>query len=361
MDTKIRVLVVDDQSVIRSILTKGLSASPYIEVVASAKDAWEARDRIVELAPDVMTLDLEMPRMNGLEFLKKLMPQHQMPVIMVSSHAKEGQSITLESLEAGAVDFVTKPDGSEGSMEKMIHDLIEKVIAASQVNLKQIESLVKKSPNSTVTSSIRKEVIKPSNTRNKHISLVAIGTSTGGTTALREILTVLPSDMPAIVVVQHMPEGFTKLFADRLSELSHMEVKEAEEGDEILPGRILIAPGGGHLVIKRKGSGYCAGILYTEKANGHRPSVDVLFESIANLPICKSTLGVILTGMGKDGAVGITHMKKNGSITFGQDEASSVIYGMPREAFELGGIDRQISLGRMAYEIVHQVFSNENN
>ncbi len=346
MAKKIRVLIVDDQSVIRSILAKGLSEFPDIEVIGKAADAWEARDLIVEHEPDVVTLDVEMPKMNGLQFLKKLMPQYPLPIIMVSSLTQEGQTTTIEALESGAVDFVAKPDGSDGSMPKMISELYEKIVVASKVDVSGWK-VEKNAPK------IKKPAVKKLNlTSRNHISLIAIGASTGGTTALIEIITSLPQNMPGIVIVQHMPEGFTRMFANRLNTLSELEVKEAEDLEEIKPGKVLIAPGDRHLLVEKSSMGHRVRLSSAEKVTGHRPSVDAMFSSIADLSIARETLGIILTGMGKDGAQGLCKMRERGSKTIGQDAASCVVYGMPREAYLQGGVEKQVSLSQIPEAII---------
>ncbi|MCK6382039.1 MAG: chemotaxis response regulator protein-glutamate methylesterase [Leptospiraceae bacterium] len=346
MSKKIRVLIVDDQAIIRSILSRGLSKSDQIEVIGTASNAYEARDKIVELQPDVLTLDVEMPKMNGVEFLKKLIPQYYIPVVMVSSFTSEGQSITLEALDAGAVDFVTKPLGEEGGMERTINELTEKVIIASKANIK-----------STKTKKIlaKEKKLSQKKISETNVRLIAIGASTGGTNALRDILIELPEGLPPIVIVQHMPEGFTKLFAQRLNLLSALEVVEAKSGDVLKDGVAYVAPGGeSHLAIKEKNKSICVEIFQGEKVSGHRPSVDVLFQSIAETSICKNTIGVILTGMGKDGAYGLKKMFEQGSFTIGQDEKTCVVYGMPREAYLSGAISVQMPLDSIVEELVSQ-------
>ena len=347
MGEKIKVLVVDDQAIIRSILERALNASDDIEVVGKAADAYEARDKIIELRPDVMTLDVEMPKMNGVQFLRKLMPQYPMPVVMVSSHTKEGQQITLEALESGAVDFVPKPDGSEGSMEVTFEELREKVRIASKTNLGKWKRAQK-------ISAERKVIRKPE--RHKKIKdYVVIGASTGGTTALRDIITSLPADFPATVVVQHMPEGFTKLFADRLEQISEVKVKEAVHGDQLKSGHVLVAPGDFQLELEKKGADIFVVLSKKDKMSGHRPSVDMLFRSAADILPPKKTIGVILTGMGKDGAQGMKIMHDKGIFTIGQDKDSCIVYGMPAEAYSIGAVDIQLPLEKIAEGLVSRV------
>ncbi|HNF28529.1 MAG TPA: chemotaxis-specific protein-glutamate methyltransferase CheB, partial [Leptospiraceae bacterium] len=258
-----------------------------------------------------------------------------LPVVIVSSHTYEGRQITLDALDAGAVDFVTKPDGDAGSLNRMISELSEKLTAAAGTDLSRWKK--EKKPNS-VSSDSRRSLSE------KQYSLIAIGASTGGTVALKTILTDLPAEMPGIVVVQHMPEGYTKMFADRLNSYTELEIKEAEDRDIVRNGRVLIAPGDRHMRIVRAGLGYAVSLDRKDKVSGHRPSVDVLFHSISELPVCRKTVGIILTGMGRDGAQGLLEMRKHGARTVGQDEESCVVYGMPREAFLQGAVERQIPL-----------------
>ncbi len=351
MSGKIKVLIVDDQEIIRKILSRGLNSSGEIEVIGTAKDAFEARDKIVELSPDVLTLDVEMPKMNGLEFLKKLMPQYPVPVIMVSSHTLEGKAITLEALDAGAVDFVAKPDGSENGFEKTILELTEKIILASKVNVKRRLKKKELSPSVAFQKSFGKS----------GVSLIAIGASTGGTTAVKEIIEEFSNDMPPIVVVQHMPSGFTKLFAERLDNLCELEVREACEGDKLVSGKVFIAPGDKHVVVTESLRSLYLSLSSKEKVSGHRPSVDVLFQSISELSACSRSIGVILTGMGKDGAAGLKKMMQNGALTIGQDENSSVVYGMPREAFLAGAVLKQASLEAIPNEILFSIQKIQKN
>lgn len=340
MRKKIRVLVVDDQSTVRTILQRGLSADAEIEIVGWANDAYSARDRIVQLEPDVVTLDVEMPRMSGLEFLRRLMPQYPLPVIMVSSLTGNGQSATFEALEAGAVDFVCKPQGGPGDLEAMLEELRSKVKVAAKIDrnkLRKTKSPVKSGNVKNGTTDASKKSLPGS------IDLVAIGASTGGTLAVRELLSQLPEEMPGMIIVQHMPAGFTAMFAENLRRLTHFNVTEAKHGDSIQPGMILIAPGDRHVTVKRKLGMYNVFLSSTEKVQGHRPSVDVLLDSVANEAGSKA-IGVLLTGMGSDGAKGLLRLRASGGRTIGQDEASSVVYGMPRVAFQIGAVEFQRSL-----------------
>ncbi len=332
---KIKVLVVDDSMVYRELLSKGISADPGIEVVATAIDPYDARDKIIEHEPDVMTLDVEMPRMSGIEFLQKLMPQYPLPVIVISSVSER----IFDALNAGAVDFVAKPDMEAGkSIESYINELIIKIKIASTANLSQWRK----------DSTKVKSHAKP-NWKNK---LIAIGASTGGTEAILTILKSLPKDMPGIVIVQHMPPVFTKMYAQRLDNSVALNVKEAQTGDVVQRGCVLIAPGDYHMKVEKSGSNYKIKCLKGEKVNGHCPSVDVLFNSVAHV-VGKNATGVILTGMGYDGAKGLLAMKRNGARTIGQDQYSSVVYGMPKVAYNLGAVEKQATLE----EIPHVIYS----
>ena len=339
---KIRVLVVDDSAVARNILTQGLHKYPFIEIVGSAPDPYVAKDKILQLNPDVLTLDVEMPRMDGLTFLKKIMQFRPMPVIMVSSLTKNGCDLTISCLETGAVDFITKPeiDVADG-IEKMLSSLAEKIKFAAKVKVnKRGLSGNTASPAPLLSAALIE-------TTNK---ILAIGASTGGTEAIKTVLTRMPADAPGIVITQHMPEKFTKSFADRLNNLCQIEVREAKSGDSVIPGLALIAPGNYHMTIKRSGARYFVETHQEPQVNGHRPSVDVMFESVAKY-VGNNAIGVIMTGMGADGARGLLTMRENGARTIAQDEESSIVFGMPKEAIELGAAERIVSLERIAEEI----------
>lgn len=328
MMRKIRVLIVDDSLLFQKVIAQGLSADPGIEIIGTAYDAYEARDKIITLQPDVMTLDVEMPKMNGIEFLKRLMPQYPIPVVVVSSVSEN----VFEALKAGAVDFVTKPDIKAGrKLESLLNELIIKVKIAAAANVGHWKQ--ETVPNRT---SIGLEA-------GSNQSIIAIGASTGGTEAIASILKEFPANMPGIVIVQHMPPVFTKLYAERLNNHCLMEIKEAQDGDRVHEGRVLIAPGSYHMKIKKKGNLYYVECQTGEKVNGHCPSVDILFDSVAE-QVGRKAIGVILTGMGMDGARGLLAMKKKGARTIGQDEETSIIYGMPRAAFDLGAVEKQVSL-----------------
>lgn len=337
------MLVVDDSAVVRSVLEQGLSADPALEVVGSAADPYQARDKIVALAPHVLTLDVEMPRMNGLDFLRKLMPQYPLPVVMVSSLTERGKRITLDCLEAGAVDFVTKPstDMVKG-LGAMLAELRTKVKIASTANVAHWKNKRFERVAQTVRGAADKgpEMV------------VAIGASTGGTEAIREVITKFSRNMPGVVIVQHMPAGFTQMFADRMNTLSQMLVKEAEDGDQVLRGRVLIAPGGKQMQLVKAGGGFKVSVKEGELVNGHCPSVEVLFDSVAKA-VGGRAVGVMLTGMGADGADAMARMREAGARTLAQDEESSVVFGMPREAFVRGGAERLVPLTDISQEVMN--------
>ncbi|MBU2699980.1 two-component system chemotaxis response regulator CheB [Sporomusaceae bacterium BoRhaA] len=325
---KIKVLVVDDSLIFRETLAQKIAQDAFIEVVATASDAYMARDKILEFEPDVMTLDVEMPRMNGIEFLRKLIPQYPIAVVVVSSL---GENV-LDALNAGAVDFVTKPDlRSSRGIDAFVNELIVKIKIASSAKV-----MLRKNLTSPVSVARREGLVK----RN---GIIAMGASTGGTEAIAAVLKRLPVNMPGIVIVQHMPAGFTAMYANRLNNACPFEVKEAKTGDLVLPGRVLIAAGDYHMRVKRGAHEYSVECFLGERVNGHCPSVDVLFESVAQ-EVGRNAIGIILTGMGYDGAKGLLSMKKNGARTIGQDEASSIVYGMPKVAFNIGAVERQASL-----------------
>jgi len=340
MGKKIRVLVIDDSAMVREILTQGLSKDPEIEAVGSASDPYVARDKIVRLKPDVLTLDVEMPRMDGVEFLRRLMPQYPLPVVMVSALTEKGKKITMEALEAGAVDFVTKPSTNVArSLSEMLGELRHKVKIASRAN---VLAWRRKLP-----CKARPRVQAPRALAESTDKVIAIGASTGGTEAIREVITSLAADMPGIVIVQHMPAGFTRMFAERLDAQSAMDVKEAETGDRVMVGRVLIAPGDYHMKIVRSGGVYRVECFGGEKVCGHRPSVEVLFNSVAQ-SAGANAIGVMLTGMGHDGADGMLAMRRAGARTIAQDEATSVVFGMPKEAYVRGGAEKLVPLNEMA-------------
>jgi two-component system chemotaxis response regulator CheB len=335
---KTKVLIVDDSAVMRQILKEILSRDPSIEVVGVASDPSAARDKILRLEPDVLTLDVEMPKMDGLTFLEKLMRAHPMPVVMISSLTERGCETTLRALELGAVDFVSKPkvDVADGTIEQAA-EILEKVKAAA---LARIGGTRKKPAGSPARPLPSQALIKSTH------QVIAIGASTGGTEALRELLEPLPPDSPGIVIVQHMPEKFTRSFADRLDSLCRIRVKEAEDGDRILPGHALLAPGNFHMEVMRSGAEYRVRVFTGDLVNRHRPAVDVLFRSCARY-LGTNVVGVILTGMGADGARGLLQMREAGARTIAQDEASCVVFGMPKEAIALGGAEEILPLAQI--------------
>jgi two-component system, chemotaxis family, protein-glutamate methylesterase/glutaminase len=345
MTAKIKVLVIDDSALVRQILTQGLALDPAIEVVGSAGDPYIARDKIVRLRPDVLTLDVEMPRMDGVDFLRRLMPQYPLPVVMVSSLTQKGKQITLDALDAGAVDFVSKPttDMAQG-LKNMLQELRAKIKMAATANVSHW-----KADRRAVTSQLR--TIERRALAESTDKVVVIGASTGGTEAIRKIITRFPETMPGVVIVQHMPAGFTRMFAERLNQLCAMEVKEAVSGDRIMPGRILIGPGGLHMEVTRSGGHYQVRCEAGATVKGHCPSVDVLMHSAAR-HVGGNAVGVMLTGMGSDGAEGMLAMRKAGARNIAQDEASCVVFGMPRVAYELGGAESLVPLDHMAGRIV---------
>ncbi len=332
---KIKVLVVEDSLFFRELLVKHLNRDPALEVVASARDPFEARDMIVKHKPDVMTLDIEMPRMNGIEFLRKLMPQYPMPVVMISSLSDK----VFDALNAGAVDFVVKPAMSDRKKleELMTTELPIKIKIASTAKIGNI----KKNAVPQLTEAVKAKT-------NTNDLILAIGASTGGTEAIASILKEFGPDIPGTVVVQHMPAGFTEMYANRLNDQCRVTVKEAKHGDKVLPGQVLIAPGGEcQMRLVKIGGSYQVEVKPGAKVSGHCPSVDVLFESVAK---CASNraIGIILTGMGADGAKGLLEMRKTGARTIGQDESTCIVYGMPKVAFDIGAVEYQEKLNDIA-------------
>jgi two-component system, chemotaxis family, protein-glutamate methylesterase/glutaminase len=337
---RIRVLIVDDSALMRQVLSTLLARDPSIEVVGVASDPYVARDKIRLLNPDVLTLDVEMPRMDGLAFLEKLMRAHPMPVVMVSSLTEAGCATTFRALELGAVDFVTKPKlDLREQMPEVAQVVIEKIKAAAMARVRPLAAgnRVAAPPVRAAAGALLRSTGQ----------VVAVGASTGGTEALREFLTALPADCPGVVVVQHMPEKFTRAFADRLDTLCTVRVKEAEDGDRVLTGHVLIAPGGYHMSLTRTGATYLVRLNQDPLVNRHRPSVDVLFNSCSTTA-GSNAIGIIMTGMGDDGARGLLAMRKAGARTLAQDEATSVVFGMPKVAIEMGGVERVLPLGQLA-------------
>ncbi len=344
---KTRVLVVDDSALAREILSRELSRDPELEVVGTAPDAFVARDKIVKLKPDVVTLDVEMPRMDGITFLRKLMRYHPLPVIIISLLTPKGGRLALEAIEAGAVDVICKP-GTTYTADDMLVELIDKVKAAAWVKVPEQNASIPRTP----ASPQRLTMIRGTN------KVVAIGTSTGGTQALQRVLSAMPENAPGIVIVQHMPQYFTRSFADRLNQLCAIEVKEAEDGDIIVPGKALIAPGNYHMLLRCSGTGYCVQIKDGPLVSRNRPSVDVLFKSVARCAE-HNAIGVIMTGMGSDGAEGLREMKDSGANTIAQDEASCVVFGMPKEAIALKAVDYIVPLDSIPKKIL-ELAENRN-
>jgi two-component system, chemotaxis family, protein-glutamate methylesterase/glutaminase len=352
---KIKVLVVDDSAVVRKVLTEALSKSEYIEVVGTAIDPLIAVEKINKLKPDVLTLDIEMPRMDGITFLERLMNADPIPVIMVSSFTDSHASLTMKALSLGAFDFILKPNlDDQGKFELFSEDLIEKVIGASKSKIrgriKAPVELISAGPGKKLSADV---ILPKGGYRNSNSStdpVIAIGASTGGTEAITAILGSLSGDVPGIVIAQHMPEKFTKSFAERVNSLSKLDVKEAEDRDKIKRGSVLIAPGGRHMLLKSSANGYYVEINDGPPVNRHKPSVDVLFRSFAQTA-SRNSLGIILTGMGDDGARGLLEIKEAGIPTIAQDEASCVIFGMPAEAIKLGAAGSVKNLEGIAAEI----------
>lgn len=332
----IRVLIVDDSAVVRKVFGRELARDPEIEVIGTAPDPYVARDKIVQFRPDVVTLDIEMPRMDGITFLGKLMRHYPLPVVIVSSLTSRGGELAMEALDAGAVEVMCKP-GAAYSVGDMSVELIDKIKAAARagVKVKSARSARAQHPPE------RLAMTRTTNT------VVAVGASTGGTEALVQLFSRMPHNAPGILVVQHMPEFFTRSFAERLNGLSAMEVSEAEDGDRVIPGRALIGRGNYHMLLRRSGATYVVQVKNGPLVTRHRPSVDVLFKSVARYA-GRNAIGVIMTGMGSDGAQGLREMKDNGAKTVVQDEASCVVFGMPKVAIELGAADRVVPLDQVA-------------
>lgn len=339
----IKVLVIDDSALIRTLLTEIINSQPDMEVVGTAPDPLVAREKIKALNPDVLTLDVEMPKMDGLAFLEKLMRLRPMPVVMVSSLTERSSAITLHALELGAFDFVTKPKiDIVNGLEEYADELTGKIRGAARARLPRLPY---RSATLTVATKNSADVVLAAE---RHVfatteKIILLGASTGGTEALKVVLADMPADCPAILLAQHMPEAFTKTFAKRLDTLCKIAVKEAEHGERLLPGHAYLAPGNRHLLLKRSGANYVAELSDAPPVSRHRPSVDVLFRSAANCA-GKNAIGIIMTGMGDDGATGMLEMHQAGAYTLAQDEESCVVFGMPKEAIARGGVDEIVPL-----------------
>jgi len=338
---KITVLVVDDSMLFRKTISKGLEMDPNLEVVGTANDPYEARDKILELRPDVMTLDVEMPRMTGIDFLRKLIPQYPLPVVMISS----ADIKVFDAINAGAVDFIEKPKlSNKNELESFYKELVLKVKIASTARLKNKKPQVRRHP--------IKKVSSPNLKSNNYI--IAIGASTGGTEAVYSIIKSFTKDMPPILIVQHMPPVFTKMYSERLDKNCALHVKEAENGDVVQAGNVYIAKGGYQMELLSKGSKKVLSVYEGDKVNGHCPSVDPMFNTVADL-YGPTSIGVILTGMGTDGARGLLNMKKRGAFTIGQDEESCIVYGMPKVAFNIGAVDVQKNISEIPSLIIEHL------
>jgi two-component system chemotaxis response regulator CheB len=335
----VRVIVVDDSKLIRNMFADILNSDPGIEVVATAEDPYDAREKIKKFSPDVITLDIEMPHMNGIEFLEKIMKLRPMPVVMVSTLTQKGARETIKALELGAIDYIPKPSNTDANLLKALKDeLITKVKTAATARVRRGPApVVKQIPQSEYKGASNK--------------IVFIGSSTGGVEALREVITALPANCPPILIVQHMPPGFTASFAHRLNGLSAPNVQEARNGIKVEAGNVYIAAGDRHLEIQGSPGAYSLKVKDGEKVSGHKPSVDVLFRSAAE-KVGKNAVGVILTGMGKDGAEGLLSLKRTGAPTMGQNEMTCTVYGMPKAAKELGAVDREFPISKIAVEIL---------
>ena len=351
MTRKIRVLIVDDSAVVRQTISDLLSTDPAIEVIGTASDPFIAAEKIELEIPDVITLDVEMPKMDGLTFLQKIMTQNPIPVVICSSLTTQGSETVIKALEYGAVEIITKPKlGTKQFLEESTIHICDIIKAASLVNVKR-----KSVWQTVVQPKLSADVVLAKSKNNSMVEttekIIVVGASTGGTEALRVFLESLPSDSPGIVIVQHMPENFTRAFAKRLDGLCKISVKEAEDGDTVIRGRALIAPGNHHLLVKRSGARYYVEIKEGPLVSRHRPSVDVLFRSTARYA-GKNAIGVIMTGMGDDGAKGMLELMEAGAHTIAQDEKSSVVFGMPNEAIKLGAVETVLSLDKIADHII---------
>ncbi|MBT8339028.1 MAG: chemotaxis response regulator protein-glutamate methylesterase [Desulfatitalea sp.] len=353
MQKRIQVLIVDDSAVVRNTLADIIASDPRLEVMATAQDPFIAADKISRQVPAVITLDLEMPRMDGLTFLEKIMSQHPIPVVICSSLTETGSRSALKAMELGAVDIIAKPKvGTRTFLEESKVRICDTVYAAARANLKRRTPPRVIAPKLTADAVLQKPVTSRAMVRTTD-KVVAVGASTGGTEALRIFLQMLPLDAPGIVIVQHMPENFTRAFAERLNSICQVTVKEAENDDTVMHGRVLIAPGNRHTLLKRSGARYYVEIKDGPLVSRHRPSVDVLFRSTAR-HAGANAVGVIMTGMGDDGAQGMREMKESGAYNIAQDETSCVVFGMPKEAIKKGGVDKVMPLKRIAAAVLRE-------
>jgi len=357
----INVMVVDDSAVVRKVVGAILESAPDIRLLHAVSDPLLAIERMKQQWPDVIVLDVEMPRMDGITFLKRIMAERPTPVVICSTLTEKGAETTMAAMAAGAVSIITKPKlGLKDFLNESADELIAAVRAASHVNVRRLAARVPSASTPVpVAAKLTADAVLPPGVETRvplktTERVVAIGTSTGGTLALEEVLTALPRVTPGIVIVQHMPEKFTAAFAERLNKICQLEVKEARHGDRVLPGRALIAPGGRHMLLRRDGANYHVDVIDGPLVNRHRPSVDVLFRSVAK-QAGANALGIIMTGMGDDGAAGLLEMRKIGARTVAQDEESCVVYGMPKEAVKRGGVEKSVPLSGIAREILQQL------
>lgn len=352
---KIKVLIVDDSALIRKVLSEMLSSDSDIDIVGTASDPYIARNKIKELNPDVITLDVEMPKMDGITFLGNLMRLRPMPVVMVSSLTEKGADVTLQALELGAIDFVTKPSiDLAHTFEDYAEEIIEKVKVAAKANVQQGHSSIKlETPEKYSADAILLKNAKFKNFKTTD-KIIAIGASTGGTEAIKEVLMDMPPNSPGIVITQHIPEAFSKKFADRLDSFLALKVYEAEDGQQIIPGHVYIAPGNRHLLVERDGARYICRLNDGPPVNRHKPAVDVLFRSVAQ-NVGRNSLGIILTGMGDDGARGLKEMHESGSYTIAQDEKTSVVWGMPGSAVHHEAVDTVLPLKKIASHTIKKL------
>ncbi len=355
----IKVLIIDDSALMRALLKKIIDSAPDLEVVGEAPDPIVAREMIKALNPDVLTLDVEMPRMDGLEFLRRLMKLRPMPVVMISTLTERGSEVTMQALELGAVDFLPKPRMETPELiEAYSEDICEKIRAAAGAMLTAGASARVTAPAGGVTPRSKTSALRPFGTHTLNDKLIAIGASTGGTEAIKDVLIALPEQTPGIVISQHMPELFTVSFAKRLDRLARITVIEAQGGERILPGHAYLAPGNAHLLVKKAGGSHFTELSQGPPVNRHRPSVDVMFRSVAEV-YGHNAVGVLLTGMGKDGAQGLLEMRQTGAWTIGQNQATCVVYGMPREAALLGAVDEAVPLQEVADHILTHLHAAE--